>query len=489
MRVSRWATALAGALAAASILAAPAWADGACTDAGYTEGGASTGAHTHGISAHVRPLSRPNVQNGVVTAWVGIGPTNTPPDKLLGFLHVGVIALPVQSPRLFWEYRRPGTATTIRHLRKYIRIGTRHRVAVREVAGRPGRWRVWIDRRIVSPAMNVRRVGGWRPRVMIESLPDRTTSCNNFKYRFSRVSVVRRLGTHEPWRRLIRAYTFRSPGVGVTHPAHSALVTLKAPSQPPNAPKSFRGDWETGDFSQWRQIQYKTGGVLRDQVALESDVVRQGRYAVRFTVRPGDRYSTTGGERSEVWWMSRESSGQDYWYGWSTLFPTDWTAPAAYGLFLQWHSFNSVPPPIAFDARGDTAVVNVNTGDLTDGRIGTNRAQYPLLSTLSKGLWNDFIVHVHWAADSTGSLTVWHRVQGQQTYTVALDVQNIPTLQTLDGFVSPNYVKLGLYRGNDTVNVNTLYQDDFRMTPALAGLGASFVDSSGAAIQAEEPAP
>ena len=61
----------------------------------------------------------------------------------------------------------------------------------------------------------------------------------------------------------------------------------------------FVGDWETGDRSQWDRLHYKTGGVASDQFAIVQDPARQGAFAARFTVRPGDVFNS-GGERSEV---------------------------------------------------------------------------------------------------------------------------------------------------------------------------------------------
>ena len=61
----------------------------------------------------------------------------------------------------------------------------------------------------------------------------------------------------------------------------------------------FAGDWETGDRSQWDRFQHKTGGVESDQFAIVQDPVRQGAFAARFTVHPGDVFNS-GGERSEV---------------------------------------------------------------------------------------------------------------------------------------------------------------------------------------------
>ena len=228
----------------------------------------------------------------------------------------------------------------------------------------------------------------------------------------------------------------------------------------------FVGDWETGDRSQWDRLHYKTGGVASDQFAIVQDPVRQGAFAARFTVRPGDVFNS-GGERSEVVKYSWEGEGDDYWYQWSTLFPTDWKAPSYFGIFLQFHSGLPYSPPIAFDARANTAQLELNTGIVDpETRHGTNWVAYPLLNSLSKGDWNDFVVHIHWSL-AAGAITVWHRTSSAASYTKILEIGNVPTLQAQDGITRTNYTKIGLYRWTDPVNTNVLFQDDFRRAASL----------------------
>ena len=53
---------------------------------------------------------------------------------------------------------------------------------------------------------------------------------------------------------------------------------------------------------------------------------------------------------------------------------------------------------------------------------------YPLLNSLSKGDWNDFVVHIHWSL-AAGAITVWHRTSSAASYTKILEIGNVPTLQ------------------------------------------------------------
>ena len=111
---------------------------------------------------------------------------------------------------------------------------------------------------------------------------------------------------------------------------------------------------------------YEEDRPVTDSFELVRQPVRQGTLAAKFTVRQG--YSRYGyGEDSELEWHSFEKPGDEYWYAWSTLFPTDWQPPLSWGIFAQWHARLGTSPIISFNARADTAVLDVRSG-LTDER-------------------------------------------------------------------------------------------------------------------------
>ena len=62
---------------------------------------------------------------------------------------------------------------------------------------------------------------------------------------------------------------------------------------------TWRGDFETGNLSQWTALQAKDPS----RVTIRSDVVRQGRYAARFEVRSGDSNvaGSGSGERTHLY--------------------------------------------------------------------------------------------------------------------------------------------------------------------------------------------
>ena len=273
----------------------------------------------------------------------------------------------------------------------------------------------------------------------------------------------------------------------------AATSTTNAPPVP-DLPR-FLADFEV-DPPGWQQftgLQYEQDRPLADSFALVHDPVREGRSAARFTAQQG--YSRFGAnEDTEAVWHSGEREGDDYWYAWSTLFPADWQSPYHWGIFAQWHAPFPTSPIIGFNARDDTASLDIHTG-LTDPVRNSfaHDLEYPLLATLSKGHWNDFVMHVHWTRTSAGLIQVYHRVEGQQTLRLLVSVEHIPTFQfTSDGSGIGTYALLGIYRGSYCAQPTTLnctsslgaqpptviYQDQFARARTFAEVAdMAFPDS------------
>jgi hypothetical protein len=213
----------------------------------------------------------------------------------------------------------------------------------------------------------------------------------------------------------------------------------------------FVGNFENLSGPGWEQftgLQYEQDRPLQDSFSLVDRPVRSGRRAARITARHG--YSRFGhNEDTSLVHLSYEGPGEDYWYAFSTYFPPDWVAPHAWGIFAQWHANLGTSPIIGFNARNDDAFLNVHTGLTDEAR---NSFQYdlnrPLLKSLSKGRWNDFVMHVRWS-ESGGIIEVWHKLAGQQVLKRLILLDGIPTLQWTSarkGFRV--YLLFGLYRGS-----------------------------------------
>ena len=224
-------------------------------------------------------------------------------------------------------------------------------------------------------------------------------------------------------------------------------ATAAADSASATVPVGFRGGWETGRVSPWNGIEHEFDRPLGESFSLVSRPVRSGRYAAKFVLRQG--YSDYGsGDSSDAYWNSNEGEGDGYWYAWATLFPRSWTEPYGWGLVQEWHSHFPNGAPVAFDARGNQVVLDVVSGTVMPGRGFEFERHVPLLDTLSRGRWNDFVVHIHWSAGTAGVVEVWHRIAGRGTgrFRKLLTLRGVATLQRKDGVVSTNYVLWGLYR-------------------------------------------
>ena len=207
-------------------------------------------------------------------------------------------------------------------------------------------------------------------------------------------------------------------------------------------------DWTSGfegqSWGPWQGLQHQADKPLSDSFQFVTSPVRTGSYAAQFNVPHG--YGPYGGERTELCCgpTSEGVPGTDEWWGWSTMFPTNWTEPYHWGLFFQFHAGDTTPPAIAFDAGADAVWVDVRTGDIGGGDAAYQN--FPqILTTLSKGQWNDFVVHVSWST-TNGTLQVWHRLAGDAGFVQVLNLTGIPTLQVSNGASTGIYTKLGLYR-------------------------------------------
>ena len=347
MRAARTTAAFTAALATACLLAGNAWAAGSCKT-GLARAGVLDTSRVKAVQATLGPLTAPEVQDGYATAWIGVGRTQ--------WIRAGLRSASSSSPsRLFFEVKRGADQHWMRLGDRWVNAGEAITVSVRRRPHRRGVWQVFAGGKPISGPIYLNHARRLRPAAAADALNGGTSACNRFNFDFSSVQTKR--GAKSRWRPLKGGRVVQDQGYELIRISSAAFVARSSQA----AGKVFVGDWETGDRSQWDRLQHKTGGVESDQFAIVQDPVRQGAFAARFTVRPGDVFNS-GGERSEVVKYSWEGEGDDYWYQWSTLFPTDWKAPSYFGIFLQFHSGLPYSPPIAFDARANTAQLELNTG-------------------------------------------------------------------------------------------------------------------------------
>lgn len=218
-----------------------------------------------------------------------------------------------------------------------------------------------------------------------------------------------------------------------------------------------RWDYESGNFSQWDRMQALPGDAM-----IVTAPVRQGRFAAKFTVHPGDDPISSNGERSEAVASQSQTdgyTGAEAWYGWSTLFPSNFNPvpDSASNIFIQWHETRNdgcgppivlevatsrTPPEIKFRVRG---------GRLSrDCRPEGDRTWYTVPLALNR--WFDFVLHVKWSPDaSVGFVELW--VNGKKV----VPKSNLATLYEEQGV----YLKEGFYR-RPYNRTSTVYHDALR---------------------------
>ena len=237
---------------------------------------------------------------------------------------------------------------------------------------------------------------------------------------------------------------------------------------------SFSGDWEQGltGLGNWRAIQ----SVASDRFQRVTSPVRQGQYAARVEVRPGDDPLGLSTERAEALLMTdtngneigeNESSGIQY-YAFSVRLDPDWQPPepvsnGVWSMILQLHGPDSLgtSPSLSIHAF-DHFEMWLHSGDLDSPTNSLRWKKYPFSnSSLNRGKWVDIVTRIKFAKGFTGSVDVWRRDEGQSCFSKVLSVKDVPTLQykSSQGGVGNHYWKHGLYRPSQTRITNILWLD------------------------------
>jgi hypothetical protein len=227
----------------------------------------------------------------------------------------------------------------------------------------------------------------------------------------------------------------------------------------------WRGDFETGSFSQWGcGVQEKLSG----RATVASSPLRQGRYAARFEVRSGDNNvaGSGTGERTEACATQAQSDGfegHENWWAWSTYFdPSFSPSTSAWNYFTQWHHTGPTGQAnLAFASSGNLITFRVcNGSDPSHPTCKTTTID----SSRQNGRWYDFVVHVKWSSNSSiGLVEVWENAK-----------QVIPLTHTATLYPSQgSYFKQGYYR-SATTNTAITYEDGARVGTSYDAVVADF---------------
>jgi len=259
---------------------------------------------------------------------------------------------------------------------------------------------------------------------------------------------------------------------------------------PTKAEVVFDGGFETGDHSQWAELNWNLDRPESEQFEIVTDIVRRGVYAAKMTVHDGDEFLETGGERVQLERPDayNENEGDEYWYSWSTFFPSDWqnltNAPDDDWLLIaDWHASNDgdfadICQPLQIEINGNNQLIaRMLTGNVTGYNCfsGSGTANYYdqiIVDGIELGKWNDFVVHIKWTVENTGVVEIWHKTDEETTFSKVFSQAGVPTLQYINNKTNTDtpYFILAHYRSAAQSHTSVLYQDAFKQVTNLFDL-------------------
>lgn len=230
---------------------------------------------------------------------------------------------------------------------------------------------------------------------------------------------------------------------------------------------AFTGDFESGDLSQWDGKE----AARADSVAVVTGPVRSGRYAARFTVRPGERVSN--GNRAEIFTDPGHQAGSEVWYAWSFLIPDDFVdtewRPKLWQCIGQWHdqpdkslgetwaNFPGRSPSIAvyYTSKNGKSAIEFWAGTYGKDENQTIVARAPIV----KGEWQDVMFHIRWSQGADGFVEPF--LNGKPV--IAPDEKEHRAYGANMWNAASHYLKIGLYRTSEITTTNSVYFDEVRM--------------------------
>jgi len=204
-----------GALVVAALVGASATATAGQTacgadvagNGGYTYAGHQATYRGHGVRATITAVQGPEVVSGHVAGWVGVGGPGQGANGQDAWIQAGIGSVPGVQPFLYTEITRGGRYPKLDIVEEAVPVGQSRGLAVLEMSGRPGWWRVWVDGHPVTAPVRVRGSSGrWAPIATAESWNGGQVACNKFSFRFERVSVS--YGGGGSWRPFVPGYNF-----------------------------------------------------------------------------------------------------------------------------------------------------------------------------------------------------------------------------------------------------------------------------------------
>jgi hypothetical protein len=210
-------------------------------------------------------------------------------------------------------------------------------------------------------------------------------------------------------------------------------------------------DFENGSLSGW-----SVKRLAADHSAkVQSEVVRIGRWACRFELRPGDYVSQ--GHRAELRDPYNAKWEEVVWYGFSTFLAQDFHLPDSAGCVLaQWHDQAKLgdpsgKPPIAIRYRKGRLFFTGAYGRVASPEPDI-RYEFASIANFPRGRWHDFVFRVFWSRHQTSEIDVWLNNEQVIAWRGPLAYENEE---------EGPYFKLGVYWSPPGSRPVVVYHDNF----------------------------
>lgn len=218
----------------------------------------------------------------------------------------------------------------------------------------------------------------------------------------------------------------------------------------------WRGDFETGDLSQWNKVERVSDDRL--EVVPGDPATTGGKYLLKTTVHQGDDPINASGNRNELVYTGDPASEEERFYRWRTMWPGDYASVEEWQLFTQWHhDGTSGSPPVELYVFGEEMRLRVNE-------------EIVWTAPLERDKWRQFDLHVKWSADENEGF-VELDVDGRNV----LPRMNVATLYPGEGV----YLKMGLYRDENVSEPQTIFHDGMTIATSKAALESSSPSTGG----------
>ena len=191
------------------------------------------------------------------------------------------------------------------------------------------------------------------------------------------------------------------PGIGdvsaAGDPPYRVVTWAIKRGTPPPGALLFRGDFETGNLSQYYPPQEAAAG--RVSVGSSAPAPASGSYRARMEVQAAD--VAMGGERAELVGYYFDE-GEEVWIRQAILIPTGSGADAGWRIVSQIHQASDVgsPPFVIFwDRTANRFRIGNGAGDITDWNG----------PTINRDQWYEFLLHLKISSDpGIGFVEIWY---------------------------------------------------------------------------------